>query len=533
MVRKYRQAEVVIPYPGQEEIVDISRNVSIRAVKDKNVILTISPLTLEWFISKGYDFTIAEKKGDSGIISSPDVRQAMDWNSYPTYKQYDSIMRYFVSEYPSLCKLDTIGTSLNGKLVLALKISDNCSDDEDEPEVFYTSSMHGDETGGYVLMLRLSEYLLKNYSLSARIKNLIDNLEIWINPLANPDGTYNNGDEIDLPVRGNANGVDLNRNFPDPLSSGIVQEKETLDMMKFLTKHRFALSANFHSGTEVVNYPWDRWFRDHADKNWFYNVSRAYADTVHLYSPAGYMDFLDNGVTNGYRWYPVFGGRQDYVTYELQGRELTIELDDDYITPAYELNELWESNRRSLLDYIESALYGIHGYVYDLKTGRSVPAKINISGHDKDNSHVYADTLTGRFVRPIEPEVWDLTFTAEGYRDTTLHDISVIHWQTTNLNVEMTPDVNPVDTTDNGQPILYPNPASGIIKALLPREVTGLINIKVFTASGKVLADYDTEAVEGTPLQIDISSMPAAIYIVRFSDKDSGLSFSSRFIVIR
>ena len=66
--------------------------------------------------------------------------------------------------YPSLCRLDTIGTSINGKLVLALKISDNPAEDETEPEVFYSSTMHGDETGGYVLMLRLADYLLKNYN---------------------------------------------------------------------------------------------------------------------------------------------------------------------------------------------------------------------------------------------------------------------------------------------------------------------------------------------------------------------------------
>ena len=105
-------------------------------------------------------------------------------------------------------------------------------------------------------------------------------------------------------------------------------------MMRFLAKHRFVLSANFHSGEEVVNYPWDRWSRDHPDKEWFYMISRAYADTVHRHAPYGYMNYLDNGVTNGYYWYPVNGGRQDYVTYELQGREVTIELDSDYITPV-------------------------------------------------------------------------------------------------------------------------------------------------------------------------------------------------------
>ncbi len=283
----------------------------------------------------------------------------MEWESYPSYTQYDSIMQNFPTLYPSLCDIDTIGRSINGKLILVLKISDNVSADEDEPETFYTSSIHGDETAGFILMLRLADYLLKNYNSSSRIRNLVDNLEIWINPLANPDGTYRTGNTITSPVRFNATGYDLNRNFPDPETPNTLKQKETLSMVEFLRERRFTLSANFHSGAEVVNYPWDsRWWL-HADDEWFYDISRKYADTVHLYSPAGYMNFMDNGVTNGFDWYSIFGGRQDFVTWELQGREVTIELHDEYVTPETQLNSIWQYNYRSLLGYLENALYGI------------------------------------------------------------------------------------------------------------------------------------------------------------------------------
>ena len=105
-----------------------------------------------------------ERDATKGIVSASNIAEAMEWDSYPTYTQYDSIMRHFNALYPDLCRLDTIGTSINGKLVLALKISDNASANEDEPEVFYTSTIHGDELAGYVLMLRLADYLLSNYA---------------------------------------------------------------------------------------------------------------------------------------------------------------------------------------------------------------------------------------------------------------------------------------------------------------------------------------------------------------------------------
>jgi hypothetical protein len=174
-------------------------------------------------------------------------------------------------------------------------------------------------------------------------------------------------------------------------------------MMKFMRKHKFVISANFHAGAEVVNYPWDRWMRLHPDNTWFYNISRSYADTVHAHSVPGYLTMLNNGITNGYAWYDVIGGRQDFVTWELQGREVIIELDYTKFTPPGDLEDLWESNWRSLLGYLENALYGIHGLVKDSDTDEPVPARIFITGHDADSSHIYSDTVSGRFTRLLAP----------------------------------------------------------------------------------------------------------------------------------
>ncbi|MBN2666571.1 MAG: hypothetical protein JXR67_08675, partial [Bacteroidales bacterium] len=297
------QAEVVTASGGINDIRNLSRSYSIRSVNAREVSLLLSPLTVRNFISEGRSYLLKEEPAIKGEMTAVSMTRAMEWDVYPTLFQFDSIMLSFASLYPSLCRLDTIGTSINGKTILALKISDNCLTDESEPEVFYSSSIHGDETGGIIMMLRLSDYLLRNYTTDSRVKNIVDNLEIWINPLANPDGTYRNGDVISFPVRFNAAGYDLNRNFPDPEVSQVSLQKETMDMIRFMSGRRFVLSANFHSGEEVINYPWDRWSYEHADDDWFYTVSREWADTVHLHSPQGYMDYLDNGVTRGWEWY--------------------------------------------------------------------------------------------------------------------------------------------------------------------------------------------------------------------------------------
>jgi hypothetical protein len=534
IVRQYGQAEVTVPYTDRQGTDLLTRNVSILSIKDGIIQVSLSPLTVDWFILQKYNYQISEKRVIKGLTSSANLEQAMQWDSYPTYTQYDSIMQSFKTLYPSLCRLDTIGKSINGKVIYALKISNNPSIDKDNPAVFYSSTIHGDETGGFILMLHLADYLLRNYQTDSRVKNLVDNLEIWINPLANPDGTYNHGNAINSPTRYNANGFDLNRNFPDPITPNTVKQKETLDMVKFMRKHRFVISANFHAGSEVVNYPWDRWItKFHADDSWFNGISRAYADTAHVYAGPAYMSELDNGVTRGAVWYIIYGGRQDFITWELQGREVTIELDYQYITPAAQLPLLWQNNWRSLLAYLENALYGIHGLVLSANTSAPVPAKIFIAGHDIDSSQVYSDSLSGRFTRFLSPGSWNLTFSAKGFRDTTVSNVEVVRWQKTDLNVLMVPLANKIDTTYAGPLTLYPNPASVEINAILPSQISGSVNIKIYNMSGLLEADYDAVASPGIPLRIDLKGLAGGVYTVVFTNKLKRTSGRGRIVVIK
>lgn len=541
LVRVNGQADVEVLSAGKDDATLLIANTSVESVKDGVIYISLSPLTVEWFISRRLDYRIVENRQVRSFENASGLSQAMQWDAWPTYTQYDSIMRSFVQQYPHLCRLDTIGTSIYGKLILVLKISDNPSSDEDEPEVFYTSTIHGDEPTGFVLMLRLCDYLLKNYNASGRIKNMVDNLEIWINPLANPDGTYRNGNTMNFPTRFNANGYDLNRNFPDPLQpyySGNTMQKETASMVSFLRKRRFVISANFHSGAEVVNYPWDRykagtWEKIHADETWFRTISRAYADTVHKYAPSGYMTDLDTGVTRGYQWYAVSGSRQDFVTWELQGREVTIELSAAKLHPPAQLEVLWQYNYRSLLNYLENALYGVHGKVLDAGNTQPLAAKIFINGYDKDSSHVYSDTLTGSFVRLLSRGSWNLSFSARGYPDTTITGIHVQDFRQTELMVYMDPEIVPADTINPPATILYPNPASSELNALLPRDMAGRVRITIYGSSGLLVTDYYAVDEAGIPLKINTGRFAGGVYTIIFRNQAKGIVSKGRFVLVR
>lgn len=382
-------------------------------------------------------------------------RSTQSWDYYPTYTTYVSLMQGFAISYPSICRLDTIGYTVDGRLLLAAVISDNVNTDENEPEFFYTSTMHGDETTGYVLMLHLIDYLLSNYGVDSRITNMVDNIEIHINPLANPDGTYAGGNTtVSGATRTNANNQDLNRNFPVPDGSigddgTWIEEIETQAMIAYDSAHDFVMSANFHGGTELANYPWDYTATDHADKTWWMYVSKQYADTAQANSPSGYFDTQPSmyvgspdypGVVEGYSWYPAPGSRQDYYQYFGHCREVTLEISDTKNPAASTLESFWNYNYRSMLNYIEQILYGIRGIVTDSCTGLPIRALVTISGHDVDSSQVYSSLPVGNYHRLIEPGTWTMSVSADGYQTKTISGITTTYGNTVVQNVILVAD---------------------------------------------------------------------------------------------
>lgn len=392
-----------------------------------------------------------EYQNENGSLYSGNNNRVV--SSYPTYTQYEAMMLQFANDYPSICKYYELGTLPSGRKIIALKITDNVNQAEDEPEFFYTSTMHGDETAGYPMMLSLIEHLLTNYGSNTRVTNLVNSVEIWINPLANPDGTYAGGNNtVSGATRYNANGIDLNRNFPDPQDGphpdGEVYQPETIIFMGFADTMSFDMAANFHGGAEVVNFPWDTWSTAHADENWWIRESREFADSAQLNSPNGYMDDLYSGsfpgVTNGFDWYEVDGGRQDYMQWFHHCREFTIELSTQKILNASSLANHFYYNLPSLMNYMESSLHGIRGVVTDNCTGAPIKAKVFITSHDFDSSHVYSTANVGDYHRPIYPGTYTVVVSAPGYQTQTFNSVNVASsTSTTVLDIALIP-VSPV-----------------------------------------------------------------------------------------
>ncbi|NSW44612.1 MAG: PKD domain-containing protein [Bacteroidales bacterium] len=448
-INTYNDVYFKFKVSSREELNVLPLFISVDNVIGNTVYAYVHKKHFDKLLALNLPFEVVSKTSESKALTmATTVAQMANWDRYPTYSVYVQMMQNYAANYSNLCKLDTIGTSQNGRLLLVLKITDNPSLAEGEPRVFFSGTMHGDEITGGVLLLRLADYLLTNYNTSPRVREIVDNEEIWINPFANPDGTYAGGDNtVANATRELANGVDPNRNFPNPVQGqhpdGESWAPETVAMMNFGAAHNFTMSMNTHGGAEVFNYPWDSWTsaeKTHADDNWWQYIGHEYADTVFVYSPSSYMRGVSsNGITEGADWYYAFGSRQDYFTYYLLGREVTLEISNTKLLDAAQLPNHWNYNYRSFLNYARQAKYGIHGVVTDACSGQPVKAKIFIVSHDRDSSHVYSSLPVGDYHRPIYAGTYSMTVSAPGYQSQTINNISVTNKTTVVRDILLTP----------------------------------------------------------------------------------------------
>jgi len=182
-------------------------------------------------------------------------------------------------KYPNIVKVFDIGDSLEKRNIYAMKISDNVALEEDEAEVLFLGCHHAREWISVEVPFLLGKYLAENYATDPDIKRLVDQSEIWIVPLVNPDGL-----EYTIHVyrywrknrrdNGKSNfGVDINRNYgykwgidnagssPNPASevyrgTAAFSEPETRAVRGLFLSKDFQAMISFHSFSQVILYPW-------------------------------------------------------------------------------------------------------------------------------------------------------------------------------------------------------------------------------------------------------------------------------------
>ncbi|RWS09438.1 carboxypeptidase D-like protein [Dinothrombium tinctorium] len=345
----------------------------------------------------------------------------------------------------NLCQLYSIGTSVNNRQLWVLKITKDTNGRElGKPMFKYVANIHGNEPVGRQLLIFLTDYLLENYQKDRRVTQIIDSTEIHLLYSINPDGfeTAEEGDCDGYNIsshRPNANGVDLNRDFPDQFNDAgqdienlKKRQKETVAVMTWIVSNPFVLSASLHGGSLVASYPFDDSAEHTAsgkqslspDNAVFKHLALTYSmnhRTMHKGNVCP-DDFFENGITNGAKWYDVPGGMQDFNYVYSNCFEITLELSCCKYPFASKLKEEWENNREALLSFIEQVHIGVKGVVRDKESKKPIErAFVKVMGINYN----VTTTKNGEFWRLLLNGTYNITIEAIGYETLTLFNVEV------------------------------------------------------------------------------------------------------------
>ena len=404
---------------GNDDFNAIAHTISVDRIDDNTVTAYANNKEFAAFQKLGYDITLQTPPSMlfKAEMWDGNNRAEYDWDQYPTYEAYENMMYAFGTDHPDKCEIVTLGTLPSGRKILIAHINNGSG--TGKPKFLYTSTIHGDETTGWMLMLRLIDYLLENPT-QPECQNVLNNIDLYVGPLTNPDGTFHGGNSnVYGATRYNANGVDMNRNYADPHGSahpdGEAYQQETLWFMELAENNNFVMGANYHGGAEVMNYPWDNTYTLHSDDAWYQLISHEYADLCHAVS-SSYMTEYNNGVTNGAQWYMIGGGRQDYMNGYAQCREMTIECSDTKCPNASQMPNFWNINKNSIFAFMNQCLNGIHGTVVDAESKAPIGgATITLVGHDDQYASVSTQLPGGDFHRPVKAGTYNVRITKNGY----------------------------------------------------------------------------------------------------------------------
>lgn len=197
-----------------------------------------------------------------------------------TYEQMLKESAVLSETYPDIISLDTIGSSVEGRDLLLIKLG------RGDKKILFCGAHHAREYITSSYLMKMVEEYARSYTDSKKFGNfdtrdILDKVTIYVVPMVNPDGVnlVNNGlgsvvnkDEVQAMAlvkktyrewKANINGVDLNRQYPAhweekyddvgrPASENYkgvaaATEPEVQAMMNLSESHEFILACSFHT----------------------------------------------------------------------------------------------------------------------------------------------------------------------------------------------------------------------------------------------------------------------------------------------
>ncbi len=253
----------------------------MKSVPGEEIILVSNPEQVERLRAMGFDLEVMIEDMEEHYASQR--RDAMNFGDLYTYSEMIAYLDEFHAQYPDITtEKFSIGTTIEGNTIWAIKVSDNPGVDEDEPEVLFDALHHAREPITVNVVIETIRTLCENYGTDPEITFLVDNRETFFVPVINVDGylyneqTYPGGGGMWRKNRrdnegSSCYGVDPNRNYPyewggvgssaDPCDETYRGEYGGSEpcvaaLMDFINDHEFVTHDSYHSVVGIILIPW-------------------------------------------------------------------------------------------------------------------------------------------------------------------------------------------------------------------------------------------------------------------------------------
>lgn len=261
-----------------------------------------------------------------------------DLRQYRLFHQILEAVKNLEAQNPDLVQYVEYGRSADDRPLFALKISDNVTVDEDEPELMITAATHGDEIITPEVVLDLINKMVDGYNGGdQRFLDMVNNREIYFIPVVNPDGFVNRA-RYDK-------GIDPNRSYPWPGKPDALGSPSIAPLMKFFGERNFVGSLDFHAYGELTMYPW-AYTRDSVPKE-----HKAVYDTLAKKMAS----------TNGYTYgqiskviYVAVGSSADYYYWSKGTIAMAIEMGSEKNPHPSEIEAYTQAQTESTWLFIEN-----------------------------------------------------------------------------------------------------------------------------------------------------------------------------------
>lgn len=410
---------ILVPIASRSDLEVFSElNIPVQDVKEGKVYAFADDQKILRLRRKGYEVKI--------LIEDYQKELEKILPYYHTYPEVCSIMHSLVQTHPGIAKIETLGLSYNGNRIFGVKVSDNPNMAEPEIGMRLIGAHHGNEKISTEVTIAFLRYLLENYAVNPQVQYLINNRQVFIIPIINPDGHIANS-------RYNGNGVDLNRDYgymwagaggsPSPFS-----QPETKLIRKHTEKNPISFEYEYHSTSSYVNYPWDFHPQDPPDSALIITISQRYADSTYG-SPTTRLTPI-----NGYDWYEVRGSCQDMALGIFGVFATTIETQQP--STQTKIDSICLANRRALLAILTIAEWGVQGRILDTFFQIPLSALIKIKGPIR--WPVYSYLPTGFYHKFIEGGNCTLEVYSPGYEVKKI-GVSIPNQSPLNLDIYLKP----------------------------------------------------------------------------------------------